>query len=86
MPWGQITPLRGSTLPVFTSGACWTLTELIELVENDSYWIAFSAGVFCFFFLIGLTLSSAGCVAKLAGKAAWCCVGMEMGRSGRALV
>lgn len=50
MPWGQITPLRGSTLPVFTSGACWTLTELIELVENDSYWIAFSAGVFFFFF------------------------------------
>lgn len=80
--------LRGSTLPVFTSGACWTLTELIELVENDLYWIAFSAGVlfFLFFFFIGLALSSAGCVAKLAGKAAWCCVGMEMGRSGRALV
>lgn len=83
MPWAQITQLRSSTLPVFTSGACWTLTELIQLVENDSYWIAFSAGVF---FLIGLTLSSAGCIAKLAGKAAWYCVGLEMGRSGGALV
>lgn len=60
MPWGQIMQLRGSPLPVFTSGACWTLTELIELVENDLYWIAFSAGVLFFFFLLAWLSAALG--------------------------
>lgn len=70
-------------LLVFSSSAHWTVTEVIQLVENRSYWIAFSAGLVC---LADLTLSSVGYVAKLAGKAARYCVVLEMGKSGRAFV
>lgn len=56
---------------------------MIQFVEDCSNWIAFSAGLVC---LADLTLSSVGYVAKLAGKAVWYCVVLEMGKSGKALV
>lgn len=59
------------------------LFEVIQFVGNCLYWIAFSARLAS---LADLTLSSIGYVAKLAGKAVWCCMVLEMGKSGRAPV
>lgn len=61
----------------------WTLIEVMQFVEACSCWIAFSGALVC---LADLTLSSVGYVAKLAGKVAWYCMELEVGRSGRALV
>lgn len=59
------------------------LFEVIQSVGNCLYWDAFSAGLA---WVADLTLSSVGCVAELAGKAVWCCMVLEMGKSGRAPV
>lgn len=59
------------------------LFEVIQSVLDCLYWIAFSAGLAS---VADLTLSSAEYVAELAGKVVWCCMVLEMGKSGRAPV
>lgn len=59
------------------------LFEVIQFVRNCLCWTAFSAGLAS---VADLTLSSVGYMAKLAGKAVWCCTVLEMGKSGRAPV
>lgn len=64
---------------------CWfvLLFEVIQFVANCLCWTALSAGLAS---VADLTLSSIGYMAELAGKAAWCCMVLEMGKSGRAPV
>lgn len=53
------------------------LFEVIQFVRNCLCWTAFSAGLAS---VADLTLSSVGYMAKIAGKAVWCCIGAGNGK------